>query len=301
MWDWELLKNGSGKHHYEIISRFGNEDFQYTHAISYGTQEDEFCLHNHAMYELVYCLCGNVVYLAEGVQYPLEPDSLLIINPTVPHKLFICSDVPFERHIIYIYYACGVSQMAGLIARCQPPLVPKHIGSAYYPPKDVSGLRHLMTCMSQASSSPDPSVQALTVILAQAMVAELAMIMWNKQPAKYSEGTSKTVDTLLTYLSQNYNHNLTLRGIADTFHLSKDYCNRLFRSATGMTVMQYIMYSRVLHAKQLLAEGTPATETAKMVGYGDYSSFFRAYRKITGRTPRDDHEIPETMLTPPEY
>ena len=37
MWDWELLKNGEGKHRYEILSTFSDESFQYTHAVSYGT------------------------------------------------------------------------------------------------------------------------------------------------------------------------------------------------------------------------------------------------------------------------
>ena len=53
MWDWELLKKGSGQFHYQIIGQYGNEDFQYTHVISYGSEEDEFYLHNHSMYELV--------------------------------------------------------------------------------------------------------------------------------------------------------------------------------------------------------------------------------------------------------
>ena len=69
MWDWELLKNGSGKHRYEVIAQAGNEEYQYTHAVSYGGMEDEFCLHNHAMYEMVYCIGGDAVYLAEGEKY----------------------------------------------------------------------------------------------------------------------------------------------------------------------------------------------------------------------------------------
>ena len=101
------------------------------------------------------------------------------------------------------------------------------------------------------------------------------------------------MDSLIEYLSQNFTKNLSLQSIANTFHLSKDYCNRLFHDATGMTVMQYILYNRILLARQLLMNGASAADVARQVGYSDYSSFYRAYHKVTGRSPSDDREIPE--------
>lgn len=49
-----------------------------------------------------------------------------------------------------------------------------------------------------------------------------------------------------------------------------------------MSVMQYIAYNRVLYARQLLAQGMGAAEAAREVGFSDYSSFYRSYRKVTG-------------------
>lgn len=299
MWDWELLKNGSGRHCYDIQGQYKNEDFQYTHAVSYGSLENEFCLHNHAMYELVYCVQGDAVYMVEGVKYALEPGGLLIINPAVPHKLFICSDAPFERHIVYIHYAGNSTDMASLLAKCQPVLGEKRMGSAYYPPEDARNCAQAFVRMSEVSKSKDKNIRDLMNYFAQYMIAELAMMILRKKPEKYSLGTSRTMDTLLIYLSQNFTKDLSLQEIADVFHLSKDYCNRLFHDATGMTVMQYITYNRILLAKQLLANGTPAIEAAKSVGYSEYSSFYRAYKKVTGRPPSDDHEIPGKILEMP--
>lgn len=300
MWDWELLKNGSGQHHYEILAQYGNEDFQYTHAVSYGTQDDEFCLHNHSMYELVYCIAGDVVYLAEGVRYKLAPKSLLIINPAVPHKLFICSDAPFERHILYIYYAGSSSALSSLIAQCQRPIGDKRVGSAYFDSPEAANLSYVLNKISQVSRSTDEHIRKLPPYFAQSFASELLMITREKDPTQFSVGTGKTIDTLLVYLAQNFTKNLSLSDIADRFYLSKDYCNRIFRKATGMTVMQYITYSRVLYAKTLLADGVPAAEVAKQAGFSDYSNFYRAYRKITGRMPSEDHSIGGDMLDMPE-
>ncbi|MBQ8536594.1 MAG: helix-turn-helix transcriptional regulator [Clostridia bacterium] len=299
MWDWELLKNGSGKHHYSIIGQYKHEDFQYTRAISRGSREDEFCLHNHAMYELVYVLQGSVAYVAEGIRYEMEPGGLLVINPTVPHRLFICSEEPFERHILYINYTGSVSDIAAMMVKGQPVAGKGRIGSAYYPPQDADNLRHLFERMSAVSCSKNENIRGLMTYFTQALVAELSLLMMEKQPQLCSIGTSKTMDALLAFLSRNYTRDLSLQEIADAFHLSKDYCNRLFRSATGMTVMQYVIYNRILLAKQLLASGQPSIEVAKAVGYADYSSFYRAYRKVTGRPPSEDHEVPDKMLEMP--
>lgn len=130
MWDWELLKKGSGQFHYQIIGQYGNEDFQYTHVISYGSEEDEFYLHNHSMYELVYCIRGDAVYQVDGVRYVVEPNSLLVINPTAPHRMFICSSSPLERlfsisimlethlHCRALLENCLIIQMAKGLAVC---------------------------------------------------------------------------------------------------------------------------------------------------------------------------------------
>ena len=295
MWDWELLKNG-GEHGYEILSKFGNEDFQYTHAVSRGTPEDDYCLHSHAMYEIVYCVDGDVIYMADGMRYVVEPGGLLILSPAVPHKLFICSSKPYERHVLYVYFAGNSSALCALTARCQRPIDDRKVGSAYYRPGDVAMLREDFDRIGEAARSDKEYIRALTPCFAEALIAHLLMAIDEKRPAGFTHSASKTMDGLMLFLNQNFTRALSLQEIADAFAISRDHCNRLFRQATGMTVMQYVLYCRVLYAKQLLTDGVPAMETARRAGFADYSNFYRAYRKVTGRAPSDDYEIAETVV-----
>lgn len=299
MWDWELLKNGEGTHHYEILSHFSNEDFQYTHAVSYGTPQDDYCLHSHAMFEIVYCIDGDVVYMAEGRRYQIEPGSLLILSPAVPHKLFVCSEKPFERHVLYVHFAGNTSLLSSLISQHQNPIDRKRVGSSYYAPDVAARLRIDFQKMSDAARSNNNRIHMLTPIFTQAMAADMLMILDGIGPTSFTHTISKTTDQLMLFLSKNCTKALTLQKVADTFSISKDYCNRVFRKTTGMSVMQYVNYSRILYAKQLLANGMPASEAARCSGFSDYSNFFRAYRKVTGRTPSDDYEIAGGVLEIP--
>mgnify|MGYP001090769785 FL=1 len=291
MWDWELLKSGSSNHHYEIVSKYGNEDFQYSHAISYGSSEDEYCLHSHAMYELVCSISGDVVYLIEGHQYHMENGSLLLISPAVPHKLFICSDDPFERHSFYINFAGSNSTLSTMINQFRCVSGHDRFGSIYYEPQDVESILKDFERLSKVSSSPKESSRNLVPYLAEGLLANLIFVLDGISPLQFTKSTTKTIDQIMLYLNKNFTKSLTLQSVADSFHISKDYCNRLFKQASGMTIMQYVIYNRVLYAKKLLSEGVLATEAALMAGFSEYSNFYRAYCKITGSKPGEDKQL----------
>lgn len=291
MWDWELLKSGSSNHHYEIVSKYGNEDFQYSHAISYGSSEDEYCLHSHAMYELVCSISGDVVYLIEGHQYHMENGSLLLISPAVPHKLFICSDDPFERHSFYINFAGSNSTLSTMINQFRCVSGHDRFGSIYYEPQDVESILKDFERLSKVSSSPKESSRNLVPYLAEGLLANLIFLLDGISPLQFTKSTTKTIDQIMLYLNKNFTKSLTLQSVADSFHISKDYCNRLFKQASGMTIMQYVIYNRVLYAKKLLSEGVLATEAALMAGFSEYSNFYRAYCKITGSKPGEDKQL----------
>lgn len=294
MWDWELLKNNSGKYRHHVVSSYKDENIQYSRSVSYGTGEDEFILHNHALYELELYLSGDVVYMVDGVRYAIEPGSLLLIAPTVPHRLFINSDTTFERHIFYFSYIGNQSPTSMMLKQCLPSIDEKRMGSIYYSPDQVRDLIPLAEEINKCASSENKTLNNLVPAFTQAMLAKLIIKVNEQKPTMFSIGEDRTMDAVKDYLISNMRENLSLQEIADHFHLSKDYCNRLFHKTTGMSIIQFVKYNRILMARQLLADGVPATEAARQVGFDDYSNFYRAYKMTTGRTPSDDYQIADS-------
>ena len=160
MWDWELIKSGSSQGRYEVLVQYTHEDFHYAHAISYDTEQNEYCLHNHALYELVYCVRGDVIYQAEGVRYQMEPHSLLLLAPAVLHKLFI-------------NYFDANSEMFSLMGKCLQLFNQQSVGSAYYGPAECAGIVPLLERLERASASDDERISSLAPYFAKALVAEL--------------------------------------------------------------------------------------------------------------------------------
>lgn len=278
MWDWELLKSGSSNHHYEIVSKYGNEDFQYSHAISYGSSEDEYCLHSHAMYELVCSISGDVVYLIEGHQYHMENGSLLLISPAVPHKLFICSDDPFERHSFYINFAGSNSTLSTMINQFRCVSGHDRFGSIYYEPQDVESILKDFERLSKVSSSPKESSRNLVPYLAEGLLANLIFVLDGISPLQFTKSTTKTIDQIMLYLNKNFTKSLTLQSVADSFHISKDYCNRLFKQAIVGNGGEYNMAATEGFGNQLTHVGLGYV----IHGYIPYAAFGKLARQDVG-------------------
>ncbi len=93
------------------------------------------------------------------------------------------------------------------------------------------------------------------------------------------------VSPILDYIRDHLSEPLTLDLIAGQFYLSKHYLCRIFKSATGFSVMEYIIYSRVLKARQLLKEGVSVQQAGELSGFSDNSHFIRTFGHLTGTSP----------------
>ena len=93
------------------------------------------------------------------------------------------------------------------------------------------------------------------------------------------------VAPILDYIRDNLSEPLSLDKIAGQFYISKHYLCRIFKSATGFSVMEYIIYSRILKARQLLQEGVSVQEAGELAGFSDNSHFIRTFGHLTGVSP----------------
>lgn len=108
-----------------------------------------------------------------------------------------------------------------------------------------------------------------------------------------SEGdtTRGTVRQAAEYIQEHYFEPLTLRELAERYHVEHSYFSRIFRREIGTSLLQYITKIRIEKAKEYIRKGNGnLTEIAFMVGYDDYTYFNKVFRKSEGMSPRDYRE-----------
>ena len=123
-------------------------------------------------------------------------------------------------------------------------------------------------------------------------IALLELLLW-VAPTLHASNTGEAIQNkdfmrvapILDYIRDNLSDPLTLDQIASQFYISKHYLCRIFKAATGFSVMEYIIYSRVLRARQLLQEGVSVQQAGERSGFSDNSHFIRTFGHLTGITP----------------
>jgi len=89
----------------------------------------------------------------------------------------------------------------------------------------------------------------------------------------------------LDYIEENLQSELTAQELAERAGFSLFHYYRLFQSAVGMPVMQYILRRRLLHGVYAIGCGSTGIDAALRYGFDTYAGFYRAFQREFGCTP----------------
>lgn len=94
------------------------------------------------------------------------------------------------------------------------------------------------------------------------------------------------VKKAMLYVNENYAEKHTLDSMTRLFHISPEHFGTTFKKSTGMNFVDYYTSVKIGKAKEILTYlSCSIKETAKKVGYEDYSYFCKLFKKHTGFTP----------------
>lgn len=104
------------------------------------------------------------------------------------------------------------------------------------------------------------------------------------------------VDNTIRYIRSNVGKDISLDELADIANLSPFYYAHCFKDQTGFSPMEYVINTRLEHAKILLARTAKSVEEiAYEVGYSSSNSLINMFVKRVGISPnqyRKSHQSP---------
>ncbi len=98
------------------------------------------------------------------------------------------------------------------------------------------------------------------------------------------EGMERTMD----YIDENVTSPLSLSELAKIAGMNRTYFCTVFKRLNGMSPWDYITVKRIDIARRLLLDRKKTVlEVALECGFGSTANFNRAFRKVTGKTPKE--------------
>lgn len=120
--------------------------------------------------------------------------------------------------------------------------------------------------------------------LAAAILRLLTLL--DRHSLQSKPATSELMSRAIDYINRNLFTELSIDGICGHIHVSKYHFCRSFKRRIGMTVMEYVLKTRIAMAKNLLEkEQLSVTEISNRCGFSSSAYFSRVFKEEAGVSP----------------
>lgn len=277
---------------------YGRHDYD----ASYGYDKDWglFGLHCHDFFEFYIHIRGAKFYCIDNEVYPISPYELMVVPPFRLHGL-IGDHVPhdYERCFLYISPAMLKTCGAGMMDLEFFFNLHSQKGSPHFRMTEAEGERCKVLMQELMKSQLETA--SLDRFANFAKIVEflsiICKVMNREEKAVEPIVVNEAMQDVLAYINDNYTTNIKLEAVARKFGVSVSFLSHEFVKYTGRSVYDYVLYRRVLYAKELIASGRPLNEVAYQCGFNDYSSFLRSFTKMTGMSPSAYRKTGHTTLS----
>jgi AraC-like DNA-binding protein len=260
--------------------RFDAGTISYRHFYDEKKQAKKIRAHCHDRYEILYVSKGSGIIVIEGIKYPINPKTLIVLPPLTCHYIDIEDGSEYERYIAMFHSDDVFSEMGDILKAFDCDSVDDTC--FYADVTDDNGLLSAFARFTSEVSLPEyERSQYYRFILSELILYVSAV----KNRREYKRNESELGARVIRYLSECVTKNTSLEHLEKYFFVTRHYLCRAFKKHNGISIHGYITEKRIMYAKKLIDKGETAYVAADKVGYSDYSAFYRAYLKIVGKSP----------------
>lgn len=264
-----------------------NSDFRIFHLRDNLSKEFEF--HYHDFLKVTIFIKGKVQYHVEGKSYELEPYDIVLVNRNDIHRIRVDNVLPYERIIVYISPSFIEDYQTSEydLGYCFKKAKKEHSNVLRIHSLEKSSLFKITNRLERSFEDNEYASSLYRKILFLEFMIQLnRAAIKNRVEFLDTELYNTKIVNIMHYINSHLTDSLDIDTLAKEFFISKYYMMRLFKTETGYTIGNYITYRRLLLARELISEGLPITQACFASGFGDYSTFSRAYKSEFSESPR---------------
>lgn len=264
-------------------SSFDNAKLLYVSTSKYEGDWQSI-LHSHPFSELFYVVNGSGSFIAEGSEFPVVKNDMVIINPHVQHTEKSLQTTPLEYIVLGIE---GLSFSFENIASAQHGIsMQTASGDVCKYNMQNSNVYAYLNIMLEEISHKEENYETVCQNLLEVLLT--CMLRNDHLSILQSNNTilNRECTQIKNYLDANYSENITLDTLASLTHMNKYYMAHAFTKYTGLSPINYLLQKRIQEGKSLLESTTCSiSQISTILGFSSQSYFSQVFKKATGKTP----------------
>ena len=242
----------------------------------------------HDFWEMIYCDSGEAAIQDEETAYQLLQGQAFIHAPNHFHN--VKPDhantnvvvIGFGGELSALYAVAGkLLEFTPLAKTFMRAIVSEARRAFAGPPNRVYQYK-----IDLKENAPPFAMQSIKNCLESLFLT----LLGNPAPEPEPEGETRSAAArqIFEYLNENIGAKLSLQALAYKIGYSPAYLQRLFKEATGTSILQYFIGMKIERAKQLISEDKyTLAEIAELLGYDTPQYFSKQFKDITNMSPAD--------------
>ena len=238
--------------------------------------------HTHDYYEFYFFMDGNVSIEIDREILDVHYGDIIIMPPHVAHRSIIHNaDIPYRRFVFWISqdfcnHLLSLSPDYGYLMQ----LVQTKKNYIFHNDRISfnaiqSKLLLLLEEMHGSRFGKRPQIS----LYVSDLILHLNRLVYEKEHPSAPVATQALYQKICNFIESHLDEDLSLDRLAGEFFVSKYHISHIFKDNLGFSIHQYITKKRLARCRQSIAGDMSITQAYQSFGFGDYSSFYRSFKK----------------------
>lgn len=226
----------------------------------------------HSYHEILYYIDGGATFICDGYSKNLAPNTLILIPKESYHFFKLDNAKSFERLKISFSYIDGFEE-----------LLRRNFSSIRIFSELCDSQKSLLDSLCRNLSDSTDKVKGRAVLTGSLLLLLSSLNMGEDEHPANERGN--LVTDILEYVDKNLSSNLNTSAVASALGVSTSTVAHTFKSEMGISLHKYVTQKRIALATRMISDGKSPTKIYAECGFNDYSSFYKAFVRLTGCPP----------------
>lgn len=266
----------------------GTENYAYAQYHVFGLAYAFYTpFHWHDEIEIIYIKKGNLNVVVNNEEYVGQAGDIFLVNPKEIHKMDTDNletdyyTILFPIELISFEAKDDVEEKYFKTLRDGEMLFVNHL-------KEHKLYKKVLECVCNVIEANETNKEMYQFETKINLLQIIYLLMKNTSLVEI-KGNGKNVSLqreILSYIDRRYTEKISLKDIANHFHMSDKYFSRFFKNCFQVTFVEYVNSVRLEKAASLLSTtDLSVTEVALRCGFSNISYFIRSFKKTFGNSP----------------
>ena len=257
--------------------------------------------HSHDYYEFYFFLEGQISMFIENQEIQPKSGDVLLIPPGTSHHLIIRDEsVPYQRFVFWIsskYY----KELAEFSEDYTYIVNQAVHNKKYIYHNDMisfNTIQALLHRLIEEIHSDRYGHLTKMSLCVDDLLLHLNRMAYESNHTNQISQNQTLYESLMQYIEGHLTEDLSLEDLAKIFFVSKYHIAHVFKEFMGISIHKYIIKKRLAMCRDaiLYENENNISKVFSLYGFKDYSSFYRAFKKEFGCSPKDYKQKNNTVI-----